>query len=290
MSKQTYVFEIGQQSFGESVLLNSHKIPVVVEFMGVWSEPCVSMADLFSQLAKEFAEEFIFAKIDIDEQVELREQYKITNVPTVMVFKDGESVRTEVGELKEAEARGLLKDFGVFNEIDDMRAQARDKHLSGDAPGAILLLTKAIKKDPANTRVAMDMVQIFIDIGEVAQAKGLYAKLPEVDRKTDMGQSIQSQFAFLDLAAKTVGIDVLTQKITTDPDDFDAHFDIAICLISQHQYEEAIKHLFYVVEKDKDYKGGGVREMIVVATNMIASMNVELAQEYKRKLANILSA
>jgi len=39
-------------------------------------------------------------------------------------------------------------------ESDEMRAQAREKHMAGDTPGAIVLLTEAIRKDPGNIRVA----------------------------------------------------------------------------------------------------------------------------------------
>ena len=85
--------------------------------MAIWSEPCAMMDDLFSGLAKEFAGDFIFAKIDTDEQEALRDQYAIKNLPTLMVFKDGEPIRTEEGQLQEVEARALLKDYGVFSPV-----------------------------------------------------------------------------------------------------------------------------------------------------------------------------
>ena len=44
MTEQAYIFELGEQSFATSAILNSHKLPVLVEFMGVWSGPCVAMA------------------------------------------------------------------------------------------------------------------------------------------------------------------------------------------------------------------------------------------------------
>ena len=69
-------------------------------------------------------------------------------MPTLKIFKDGKVVRTEVGELKEAEARALLKDLGVYHESDALREQAREKHLAGDTSAAIVLLTNAIKLDP----------------------------------------------------------------------------------------------------------------------------------------------
>ena len=69
------------------------------------------MDDLFSDLAEEFYEQFIFAKVDIDEQPELSKAYNLESVPTLMVFIDEKLVRTEVGDFIENEARELLKYF-----------------------------------------------------------------------------------------------------------------------------------------------------------------------------------
>ena len=97
MKKEIYIFEVSEKSFSSSVLLNSNRLPVVVEFMSVWSEPCIAMTDIFSDLATEFASQFIFARVNVDEQPALREQYKIENVPILLVFKNGQVARQEVG-------------------------------------------------------------------------------------------------------------------------------------------------------------------------------------------------
>jgi putative thioredoxin len=289
MSEQAYIFELTEQSFGSSALLNSHKIPVLVEFMGVWSGPCVMMADQLAALAKEFAGQFIFAKVDVDEQPELRAQYKVENIPTLLVFKDGEVVRTEVGELQETELRALLKDFGIFSESDILREQAREKHLSGDTQGAILLLTQAIQSDPQNTRVAMDMVQILLDIGELEQARGLFDRLPAKDRESEMGKGLNGQLLFKDLATKTEGVEALSQRIDQDAQDHDARFDLAICEVAGHDYKRAMDHLLFILEQAPDYKDGAAREMIATLINMLMSGSPELAMEYRRKLGNLLA-
>ena len=41
MNKEALIFEVGESGFDRYVIENSHKVPVLVEFMGVWSEPCV---------------------------------------------------------------------------------------------------------------------------------------------------------------------------------------------------------------------------------------------------------
>ncbi len=289
MSKEIFVFEINQKSFNQTVLLNSHKIPVFVEFMGAWSGPCMIMDGLFSGLAKEFAEQFIFAKVDIDEQPELRKTYNIESVPTLMVFKEGKLVRTEGGELKEYEARNMLKDFGVFHVADLMREQAREKHLTGDTPTAIIQLTEAIKADPSNTRVAMDMVQIFIDIGELEQANGLFARLPEATRASEEGKALNGQLTLATYAAKTDNVEILQSRLATNPNDFDARFDLAIRQITQYQYFDAIDNLFYIQKQESKYKEGAAKEMLITISNILSSTNNELAQEIRRKLASLLA-
>lgn len=290
MSKEVFVFDVNQKSFDQAVLLNSHKIPVIVEFMGVWSGPCVAMDLLFTALAKEFPERFIFARVDIDEQPELKEMHKIENVPTLMVFKDGKLSRNEVGELKEKEARALLKDFGVFHQSDLIREQAREKHLAGDSPAAMLQLAEAMRADPSNVNVAMDMVQIFIDIGELEQANGLYARLPEASRETEMGKALNGQLIFATLASKVEELPVLQNRLAANADDKDARFDLSIRQLAQYQYDEAVENLFTIHQQDADYKEGAAKEMLINLSNMLAPVNNEQAQEIRRKLGNLLSS
>ena len=289
MDKEVYIFEVSEKSFNSAVLINSNKVPVIVEFMGVWSEPCILLSDTFSSLAKEFAGQFIFAKVDIDEQPALKEQYKIENIPATLVFKNAEVVRTELGQLSEDEARALLKDFGVYRLSDEMRLQARAKHMAGDTPAAVLLLTEAIKKDPGNTRVVLDMAQILIDSGQLEDAKRLFERLPQADKDSEMGKSINGQLAFKGLAVKTAGKAILSEQVMETPDDHDKRFDLAICQVADFEYKEAMDNLFLIHLADPGYREGVAREMIVTLINMLMPNSPELAQEYRRKLANILA-
>lgn len=290
MSAQAFIFELTEQNFDSSAVLNSHKIPVLVEFMGVWSGPCIATADRLAMLATEFAGDFIFAKVDVDEQEGLKARYKIENVPTLVVFKDGEVVRTEIGELQQPELRALLKDLGIFRLSDDLRAQAREKHLAGDSPAAILLLTEAIQADPSNARVALDMTQVMIDIGETDQARGLYNRLPPRERDSDMGKAVNRQLMFLELAAKTDGIEALVNRVEAQTDDHAARFDLAICQLAGHLYEPAMENLFEIVEQAPDFKEGAARELITVLVSMLMPDAPDMANGYRRRLSNLLAS
>jgi len=284
-----FIFEVSNKNFNSTVVLNSYKLPVITEFMGVWSGPCIQTADTLAKLATEFKGQFIFAKVDIDEQPELKETYDIKNVPTLKIFKDGEVVRTEEGLLNEVELRDLLKTYGVFRQSDETREFARQKHMQGDTIEAITMLTQAIQEDPTNTRLAMDMVQIFIDINELEQAKGLFNRLPESDRQSDIGKSLLGQLTFKNLASKTEGIEQLQVKIAENSSNYDALFDLAICFIAKHDYRKAIDNLFVIFEQNQEYKEGAAKEMIINLSNMLATNELALSQEIRRRLGNSLS-
>lgn len=289
MKKDVYIFEVSEKSFDESVIQNSHTLPVLVEFMGFWSEPCILMSDTLSELAKEFASQFIFAKVDIDENADLRKKYDVQNIPCVKVFLNGEVVATEEGQLTEEECRALLKNQDVFHESDEMRLQARELHLSGDTQAAFMLLTDAIKKDPANTRVALDMVQIFIDSSLIDNANGLFNKLPKSVKESRIGNSLSRQLTFANQAAKTAGTAVLAQRVATHAKDFDARFDLAICLIADYEIKSAIDHLFFILKNDLAYKDGAAKELVIALIAILKEKEPEVAQQTQQQLSNLMA-
>lgn len=283
------IFEVSQSNFEDLVIHNSTHIPVIVEFMAVWAGPCIQMSDELSQLATEFPGDFIFAKIDIDEQEELKDQFSVTNVPTIVVFKDGVEVQREEGQYRTDELRLLLKHYGVFRESDEVREKAREQHLLGETSEAIMLLTQAIKSDPSNVRVALDMVQIFLDISELEQAEGLFSRLGDEARNSEIGLSISSQLNFKKLAQDTIGIESLQVLLLKEPDNNQARFDLAVCFIAQHNIEKGVELLFKIQQNDDKFREGAAREMIGMICNMLEKTNPELSANYRRQLANSIS-
>jgi putative thioredoxin len=283
------IFEVSQNNFEDLIIHNSTHVPVLAMFMAVWSGPCIKTSDMIAELATEFPGEFILAKIDIDEQEELKQKFAITNVPTLAVFKDGKEVQREEGELQADELRILLKHYGVFRESDELRDQARVKHMAGDTQSAIMLLTQAISSDPSNVRVALDMVQIFLDIGEIEQAQELFDRLPESAQTTDIGLSISTQLNFIRLAQNTAGVASLKAQVLKSPDDYQARFDLSVCLFAQHDIEQGMEMLFFIQENSPEFKEEAAKEMIGMICNMLASSNPEESGAYRRRLANLIS-
>ena len=288
MSKQAIIFDVTDDDFKKYVIDNSDKAPVFVLFINVQSMLCMQMHDMFTELATEFAEQFILAEVDVSENKALVKEYKITTTPTLKIFIDGKESFSIEGEISEEDTRDLLQSFDVTSETEEKRNQAREHHLKGETSEAITLLADAIKQDPSNTKIAMDMVQIFIDLDDLDQAGGLFNKLPDLDKNSDTGLGLFGQLQIKTKASQTAGLKTLKENILLNPDDFDARIDCAICELAQANTEQALDQLFYIQEHKAEYKEGAAKEMIIEIIDATMPVDPEAARGYRAKLVALL--
>ena len=81
-------------------------LPVVVAFSATWCGPCKLIAPILDQLSDEFADKAKIVKLDVDQSKNTALHYNVKSVPTLLVFKNGETVDKVVG----AVPKSALKD------------------------------------------------------------------------------------------------------------------------------------------------------------------------------------
>ena len=92
----------------EKEVLKSDK-PVLVDFWATWCGPCRMLAPTIAKIAEEQEGVIKVGKIDVDDEPELAAKYGIASIPTLMVFKNGEVVKSSVGVQPKPMIEAMLK-------------------------------------------------------------------------------------------------------------------------------------------------------------------------------------
>ena len=95
-----------ESNFNDQVLQSPQ--PVLVDFWAEWCGPCKMIAPVLDELATEYGGKVKIAKVNIDEHQNLAAQYRVTAIPTLLVFKGGQVVEQMVGAKSKRDLKSSL--------------------------------------------------------------------------------------------------------------------------------------------------------------------------------------
>lgn len=90
------------------VVVDGKKL-VLVDFYATWCGPCKMLSPILEQVADELGDSIQIVKMDIDECMELAQEYGIMSVPTMILFENGAEIQRAVGFRQKAQIIDMIK-------------------------------------------------------------------------------------------------------------------------------------------------------------------------------------
>ncbi|MGP2440711.1 tetratricopeptide repeat protein [Streptomyces sp. JW3] len=188
VSPADLVLDVDEAGFERDVLQRSTEVPVVIDFWAEWCEPCKQLSPVLERLAVEYGGRFVLAKIDVDANQMLMQQFGIQGIPAVFAVVAGQALPLFQGAAGESQIRETLDQlvqvaeqrFGLTGLVVDPEADPGAVHEApaapagphdaaleaavqaldaGDLGGAVRAYQNVLNEDPGNMEAKLGLAQ-----------------------------------------------------------------------------------------------------------------------------------
>ena len=253
-------------SFMADVIETSATTPVIVDFWAPWCGPCKQLTPTLEKLVKQYAGKVKLVKINVDENQELAQQFRVQSIPAVYGFKAGRPVDGFMGGVPESQVKQFIDRLaGGGSPLDDALAEADVLAQNGQNEDALGIYQEILAQEPTHVKALAGALRCYMALGQDDMALQVIEKLPAPIKNSPDIQGVQ---AALDLKAATANTDTaevekLEAKVAADPKDMQSRLDLAMARYGAGNREGAVDDLLAMIKADRAWNEQAARKQLV---------------------------
>lgn len=282
--------------FMADVIEASRDVPVIVDFWATWCGPCKTLGPILEKIVTEARGAVRLVKIDVDQNQELSGQLRIQSIPTVYAFRNGQPVDAFQGALPESQVQAwvdhLIKQHGGApieeSPLEQALAAADEAFEAGDLANAGALYAQILNHEAGNALALAGMARCYLKSNKPDKARELVEQASDEVRASDALQPILSALELAEAGSQAAGeFEELQARITDNPADHQARFDLATAQFAAGQAEAAIDQLVEIVRRDRGWNDEAAREQLIKIFEALGPTD-PITIGGRRKLSSVL--
>ncbi len=292
ISTTSNIINVVEETFMSEVVEISKTKPVIVDFWAPWCEPCKTLTPLLEDAVKDYEQELILAKIDIDQNQNIAAQLRIQSIPTVYTFFEGKVVDGFQGAKSNSEIIEFVKKAasltGPGQEVEDLISSAKEFIELRDWKNSFEISQQILAIDPENHIGFGNLIRSMIGLDKFNETRELINNLaPEIKNS----KSVEDAISLLEISEKAFkakgSIEDLEKKLKQDPKNLDYLLQMAIALFGIGQIEDSFEMLLKSIKIDKEWNEQAARKQLL---EFFSSAGIEAKETIsaRKKLATLL--
>ncbi len=288
------IFDADTETFQQTVLESSMYVPILVDFWAPWCGPCKQLTPLLERVVQSYGGAIKLAKVNLDENPQLAQAFRVQSVPTVYAVFGGQPVDGFQGAVPEGTIRQLIDKIleavkqsqPEAQNIEEALKQAEELLADQQPEMALGLFQHILQNEETNAQAYSGAIRALLALQQFEQAEILLNNAPDsISSKPEMSAARSAIALSKDAPSEPAA--ALQKKVEASPKDQAVRFDYARALYASGQSEEAIEQLLLMIDQDRAWNEEAARKQILKIFEALGHSH-PLTVQGRKKLSSVL--
>jgi len=293
-SEEISIKDVNEDTFMDDVIEASKSSPIVVDFWAPWCGPCKTLGPALEAEVKATNGKIKMVKIDIDQNQSLASQMRIQSIPAVFAFVDGQPIDGFMGakapsELKVFIEKLLEKVTDDEGDLSEAIAVADEMLEAEEFDDAAETFEAILGEDPNSSLAFVGLFKSKMGAKKINDAKKMLKEIPDTLKNKPEILALQAQIELTNQAEGIGELNDLRKLLSTDVNNHQVRFDLALALFTKGETSEAIQELLAIFRVDQEWNDDAARQQLFKFFDILGGED-PITLSGRRQLASMLFA